>query len=66
MTVLADVDVDDMADVESVDEESEVDAVEDVPFDETPICASAAAIAAASGLVAEALLVDDGSESSVD
>lgn len=59
-------DVADVVDVESVDEEAEVDAVEAVDVlsdDVTPNCASAAAIAATSGFVADALLVDDDDES---
>ena len=55
---------DDVAEVESIEEELEVDAVEDVLPDAAPSCASAAAIAAARGLVADALPVDDESESS--
>ncbi|KAA1010830.1 hypothetical protein FVF58_18400 [Paraburkholderia panacisoli] len=64
--VIALEDVDDVAEVESVDEDAEVDVVEAVdvlPDDVTPNCASAAAIAATSGLVADALLVDDDDES---
>ena len=59
--------VDEAADVESVEEEVELEPVDDVLLDDdTPICASAAAIAAASGLAADALPVDDESESSGD
>jgi hypothetical protein len=64
--VIALEDVDDVAEVESVDEDAEVDVVEAVdvlPDDVMPNCASAAAIAATSGLVADALLVDDNDES---
>jgi hypothetical protein len=61
------VEVDDVAEVEPLDDDAEVDAVEavdDVLLDDvTPNCASAAAMAAASGFVAVALLVDDASES---
>jgi hypothetical protein len=61
------VEVDDVDEVEPVDDDAEVDAVEavdDVLLDDvTPNCASAAAIAAASGFVDDALLVDDASES---
>ena len=57
-------DVDEVADVESIEDELDVEAVDDVLPDADPICASAAAIAAASGLVVAALSVDDEPESS--
>jgi hypothetical protein len=57
-------DVDDVAEVESVDEADALDAVDDVLLDDVnPNCASAAAIASASGFVADELLVEDESES---
>ena len=55
---LEDVDVDDVDEVELVDEEADVDAVDVLSDDVTPNCASAAAIAATSGFVVDASLVD--------
>lgn len=56
-----------VTDVEPVDEEADDEVADDVlPDDVTPICASAAAMAAPTGLVADASPVDVESESSGD
>ena len=51
-------DVDDVDEVELVDEVADVEAVDVLSDDVTPNCASAAAIAATSGFVVDASLVD--------